>query len=217
MSEDEKSVKPTEPTDVDSIAAEQNTAEQKVDGAAAVGEAATDDVAAEDAAAPSGGKRDPLRIALAAIAGVLVLALAGGVGWLYWGHRQDVATEQARVDAVQAAGDQAKAMLSYDYNKVDDQLAAAADGLTGSFKDDYTKLVQETIAPGAKEKKLTVQVTVQAGAPVSATPDDAVVLLYLNQITTSSDAPEAATTGSRVRMEMHKDGDRWLTARLTPV
>ncbi|TQF75281.1 h domain protein [Rhodococcus spelaei] len=163
------------------------------------------------------GKRNPLRIALAAIGTVLVLALAGGVGWLYWGHRQDVATEQARVDAVQAAGEQAKAMLSYDYNKVDDQLAAAADGLTGSFRDDYTKLVQETIAPGAKEKKLTVQVTVQAGAPVSATPDDAVVLLYLNQITTSADAPDAATTGSRVRMEMHKDGDRWLTARLTPV
>ncbi|MFC9789373.1 h domain protein [Rhodococcus sp. NPDC127528] len=207
MSEDEKSGKPTEPTDVDPVAAEEN----------AVEEAVVEGGAVEDAAAPSSGRRDPLRIALAAIAGVLVLALAGGVGWLYWGHRQDVATEQARVDAVQAAGDQAKAMLSYDYNKVDEQLAAAADGLTGSFKDDYTKLVQETIAPGAKEKKLTVQVTVQAGAPVSATPDDAVVLLYLNQITTSSDAPEAATTGSRVRMEMHKDGDRWLTARLTPV
>ena len=207
MSEDEKSVKATEPADVDAVASDENTIDDEVIEGAAV----------EDGAAPSVGTRDPLRIALAAVAGVLVLALAGGVGWLYWGHRQDVATEQARVDAVQAAGDQAKAMLSYDYDKIDDQLAAAADGLTGPFKDDYTKLVQETIAPGAKEKKLTVQVTVQAGAPVSATPDDAVVLLYLNQITTSADAPEAATTGSRVRMEMHKDGDRWLTARLTPV
>ena len=212
MSESDKPVQPNEPTDVDSLADEQGSASSEAESGVAVG-----DSGAEEARETASGKRDPLRSALAAVAAVLVLALAGGVGWLYWDHRQDVATEQARVDAVKAAGEQAKAMLSYDFNKVDEQLAAAADGLTGSFRDDYMKLVTETIAPGAKEKKLTVQVTVQAGAPVSATPDDAVVLLYLNQITTSADAPEAATTGSRVRMEMHKDGDRWLTARLTPV
>ncbi|WP_430330876.1 h domain protein [Rhodococcus sp. ACT016] len=154
---------------------------------------------------------------LAAVAGVLVLALVIGVGWLGWGYLQDRATEQARTDAVQAASAQAATMLSYNYNDVDQQLAAAADGLTGEFKADYDKLVQETIAPGAKEKKLTVEATVQAGSIVSATPDDAVVLLFVNQVTTSADMPDAATTGSRVRMEMHKDGDRWLTGRLTPV
>lgn len=165
---------------------------------------------------PAGG-HSPLRIVPAAVAALLVLALAVGVGVLYYQHRQDVATEQARTDAVKAAGEQAVAMLSYDYNRVDDQMAAAADGLTGSFRDDYKKLADEVIAPGAKEKKLTVQVSVQGEAPVTVSPDDAVVLLYLNQVTTSADAPDAATTGSRVRMEMHKDGDRWLTARLTPI
>lgn len=161
---------------------------------------------------------------VAALVGVLIAALAIGVGWLYWGYglndtsyRNDQATEQARTDAVVAASDQAAKMLSYDYTTVDDQLAAAADGLTGDFRDDYTKLVQDTIAPGAKEKKLTVQATVQAGSIVSATPDDAVVLLFVNQVTTSAEQPDAATSGSRVRMEMHKDGDRWLTGRLTPV
>ncbi|RDI30215.1 Mce-associated membrane protein [Rhodococcus sp. AG1013] len=161
--------------------------------------------------------KSSLPMALVAVAGVVVAALLVGVGFLGWGYLQDRATEQARTDAVQAATAQATAMLSYNFNDVDQQLAAAGDGLTGDFKADYDKLVKETIAPGAKEKKITVEATVQAGAIESASPDDAVVLLYVNQITTSEDMPDAATTGSRVRMEMHKDGDRWLTGRLAPV
>ncbi|WFR72313.1 h domain protein [Prescottella defluvii] len=169
---------------------------------------------ATETAVPAGSLPTKL---LAGLAGVLVLALVIGVGWLGWGYLQDRATEQARTDAVQAASAQAAAMLSYNYNDVDQQLAAAADGLTGEFKADYDKLAKETIAPGAKDKKITVQATVQAGSIVSATPDDAVVLLFVNQITTSAEMPDSATTGSRVRMEMHKEGDRWLTGRLTPV
>lgn len=163
---------------------------------------------------PAGSSRVTI---LAGAAGVVVAALLVGVGWLGWGYLQDRAAEQARTDAVQAATAQATAMLSYNYNDVDQQLAAAADGLTGDFKGDYGKLVEETIAPGAKEKKITVDATVQAGSIVSADKTDAVVLLYVNQITTSADMPDAATTGSRVRMEMHKEGDRWLTGRLTPI
>ncbi|QBJ98755.1 h domain protein [Rhodococcus sp. ABRD24] len=161
--------------------------------------------------------KSSLPTALLAVAGVVVAALLVGVGFLGWGYLQDRATEQARSDAVQAATAQATAMLSYNFNEVDQQLAAAADGLTSDFKGDYDKLVKETIAPGAKEKKITVEATVQAGAIESASPDDAVVLLYVNQITTSEEMPDAATTGSRVRMEMHKEGDRWLTGRLTPM
>ncbi|MGW0173196.1 h domain protein [Rhodococcus sp. NPDC003322] len=204
MSEDEKKTNGstvTEPTATGTTGAEQSVTET------AVGESAETVV----------GKSGSTAKALAAVAAVLVLALAVGVGILFTGYLKDRATEQARVDAVASASDQAAKMLSYNYNEVDQQLAAAADGLTGDFRDEYNTLVQETIAPGAKDKKLTVQATVQAGSVVSATPDDAVVLLFVNQITTSSDAPDAATTGSRVRMEMHKDGGRWLTGRLTPV
>ncbi|GAA4490002.1 hypothetical protein GCM10023094_52490 [Rhodococcus olei] len=184
------------------------------DEAAAAAHVGAVDLSVTEAVAPKGDSRTRV---LAVVVGILVLALAIGVGLLLKGYLTDRATEQARTDAVAAASDQAAKMLSYNYNEVDQQLAAAADGLTGDFRDEYTKLVEGTIAPGAKEKKLTVQATVQAGSIVSATPDDAVVLLFVNQVTTSSDVPDAATTGSRVRMEMHKDGDRWLTGRLTPV
>ncbi|EME20951.1 hypothetical protein [Rhodococcus triatomae] len=179
-------------------------------------EAGTDVAVSADAAAtsPKSGALGKISVAVAA---VVIIALAVLVGILGKGYLDDRASEQARTDAVAAASEQAAAMLSYNYNEVDQQLAGAADGLTGDFRDEYTKLVEQTIAPGAKEKKLTVQATVQAGSVVSADADDAVVLLFVNQITTSADVPDAATTGSRVRMEMHKEGDRWLTGRLTPV
>ncbi|ORI15001.1 h domain protein [Rhodococcus sp. 1163] len=156
-------------------------------------------------------------ILLRSLAVVIVLALAAGVGVLFYQYRQNEQTEQARTDAVAAASAQAISMLAYDFDNVDQQLASAADGLTGDFKDDYTKLVTEVIAPSAKEKSLTVQVTVQGTAVVSADPDDATILLFLNQITTSTDAPDAASSGSRVRMTMEKVDGRWLASELAPI
>ncbi|MBY6414681.1 h domain protein [Rhodococcus sp. BP-252] len=157
------------------------------------------------------------RNVLRALAVVVVLGLAAGVGVLFYHYRQNERTEQARTDAVTAASAQAVAMLAYDFGGVDQQLASAADGLTGDFKDEYSALVTSVIAPGAKEKSLTVQVTVQGASVVDAAPDTATVLLFLNQITTSSDAPDAASSGSRVRMSMENVDGRWLVSGLEPI
>lgn len=157
------------------------------------------------------------RVVLAALAVVVVVALAAGVGVLFYQHRQNEQTDAARTDATSAASTQAAAMLAYDFGNVDDELAAAAGGLTGDFKDEYTKLVSEVIAPAAKEKSLTVQVTIQGSAVVSAAPDSVTVMLFLNQITTSSDNPDASSSGSRVRMDMEKVDGRWLASNLTPI
>ncbi len=59
--------------------------------------------------------------------------------------------------------------------------------------------------------------TSSAKSVVEASPDRVVTLLYLNQITTSSESPEAVSSGSRVRVEMVKDGDDWLINWLTPI
>ncbi|SDH29600.1 Mce-associated membrane protein [Rhodococcus triatomae] len=154
-----------------------------------------------------------LRVAVAAVIGVLVVT----IGWMLYLQRQDNLVEQARTDATDAAAAQAVAMLAYEFGNVDEQLAEAADGLTGSFREDYRTLVEEAIAPGAKEKKLTVQVTVQAKSVVEADADSATVLLYLNQVTTSAEAPDARTVGSRITMDLEKVDGTWLTSRLTPV
>ncbi|AKE88571.1 MULTISPECIES: hypothetical protein [Rhodococcus] len=180
----------------------------------------TDDAAgvegAESATAQPGSGGGARRMLLAALtAAAIVLAGLVGVG-VYDKVERDGA-EAARTEALQAAEEQAVAMLAYDHATVDEQVAAASDGLTGDFRDEYTNLMKNVIAPGAKEKAITVQVSVQASSVVSAEADRAVTLLFLNQITTSSVNPEAVSSGSRVRVELEKHDGRWLVSRLTPI
>ncbi|MGV9610595.1 h domain protein [Nocardia xishanensis] len=146
-----------------------------------------------------------------ALAAVIVLAING---FGYWSDRQE---ERARQDAVTAADRAVSAMFSYDYGSVDTELPKAADNLSADFREDYLKLISQAIAPGAKEKQLTVKATTQASGVVSADRDHAVVLLYLNQVTTSKESPQGTTTGSRVRVTLDKTDDRWLVDSVTPI
>ena len=175
---------------------------------------------AENKTAESVSDAEPSKSRLPLIAGalgVVAVVFAVLVGWLGYGTIQDAAAESARTEAVAAAQEQAVAMLAYDFENVDEQTAAAAEGLTGDFRDEYMNLMQNIIAPGAKEKSISVQVSVQASSVVSADADHAVTLLFLNQITTSSENPEAVSSGSRVRVELENQDGRWLVNRLTPI
>lgn len=108
-------------------------------------------------------------------------------------------------------------MFSYEHTTVETELPKAADNLADPFRKDYLTLIEKAIVPGAKEKQLTVAATTQAAGIVSADRAHAVVMLYLNQVTTSKDSPQGTTSGSRVRVEMDKSDDRWLVASVTPI
>ena len=159
----------------------------------------------------------PLRAIVIAVGALAVAALLIAVIVLGNDYRIDRQTEAARTDSVDAAGRQAVSMFAYDFKNVDTELPKAVDGLTGDLEDQYKGLIASTIAPGAKEKQLTVKVSVQGGSVVSASPQDAVVLLFLNQVTTSKDTPQAVTSGSRLRMTLHKDDGRWLVSNVKPI
>ncbi|MFF2086869.1 h domain protein [Nocardia sp. NPDC058176] len=146
--------------------------------------------------------------------GLIAAIVLGVSGYQIWQHDR---TEQARTDAMSAASSTVSAMFTYESATVDTELPKAADGLTESFRNDYLQLINEAIAPGAKEKQLAVKATTQAEGVVEADPERAVVLLYLNQLTTSKDTPDGTTSGSRVRVSLEKADDRWLVAQVTPV
>lgn len=118
--------------------------------------------------------------------------------------------------AVRAAADGAVAMLTYHPDSVEQDLDAAKDRLTGSFLDDYTKLAHDVVIPGARLKKVTATATVPAASSVSAGPDHAVVLLFVDQtVTVGHDAP--ANTSSSVRVTLDRVGQRWLISEFKPV
>jgi len=147
---------------------------------------------------------------------VLALLFGAAAGYLKWENSSRRDADQAAVAAVAAAKDSTVALLSYKPDTVEKDLGAARDRLTGTFLDAYTQLVNTVVIPGAKEKKISALATVPAAASVSAKPDHAVVLLFVDQtVVVGTDAPTA--TASSVRVTLDKVGDRWLISGFDPI
>ncbi|WP_434975175.1 hypothetical protein [Streptomyces collinus] len=147
---------------------------------------------------------------------VLVAALitAAVLGWQYVQERQ---TEQARGEALTAARKAAPVVLSYDYRHLERDFSRARAQLTGHFRDQYGKTTKAAVAPTATKYhgvvKATVATPADGSAPavsvVSATPDRAVVLLFVNQVTQSTQVPQPRLDLNRVRMTLTRTSDGW--------
>ncbi|MGV0873260.1 hypothetical protein [Mycolicibacterium sp. XJ879] len=195
------------------------TAEETVaDTAEDPTEAPAEDVAAEEAEPAATGKRrvDWSRVLAYGILPGLALVLVFAAAYLKWKHESIDHDNTARIESVQTAKDSTVAMLSYKPDTVGEQLNAARDLLTGEFRDSYTSLINDVVIPGAQEQQISAVATVPAAASVSADPNHAVVLLFVNQtVVVGQDAP--TDTASSVRVGLEKVGDRWLISQFDPV
>lgn len=146
----------------------------------------------------------------------LVLVLAVAAGYLKWLDSSTRESQLAAPESVQAARDSTVALLSYKPDTVEKDLGAARDRLTGQFKDSYNGLIHDVVIPGSKQKHISALANVPAAASVSASPDHAVVLVFVNQtVTVGDDAP--TNTASSVRVTLDKIGGRWLISQFDPV
>ena len=145
---------------------------------------------------------------------VLLLAVAAGyLKWLGWTQVQD---STAHTESVRAATDGTVAMLSYKPDTVQNDLDAAKSRLTGTFRDSYSSLTDNVVAPSAIQKLITAKAEVPAAASVSATDRHAVVLVFVNQtVTIGNDAP--SKTASSVRVTLDRLDGRWLISGFDPV
>jgi len=146
----------------------------------------------------------------------LALLLAGAAGFAKWQDSSARASQTARIESVAAAKDSTIALLSYKADTVEKDLDAAKSRLTGTFKDSYSQLINDVVIPGAKQQHVSTTATVPAAASVSATPDHAVTLLFVNQSATVDKSPPTDTTSS-VRVTLDKVGGRWLISGFDPV
>ena len=146
----------------------------------------------------------------------LALVLALGAGYLKWQDGSAPLSQSAAVNPVQAATESTIALLSYRPDTADRDLHAAGDRLTGTFRGDYTKLINDVVIPGAKQKKISAVATVPGAAPMSATRDHAVVLVLVNQTIIIGDGPPTSTASS-VRVTLDKVHDKWLISQFDPV
>lgn len=156
------------------------------------------------------------RVLVFGVLPVLALLIAAAVGFLKWQDARIRSSGAASIESVAAAKESTVALLSYQPDSVEKDLGSARNRLTGTFRDAYTQLVHDVVIPGAKKDHISAIATVPAAASVSATPNHAVALVFVNQtVTVGNDAP--TDTASTVRVTLDKSGDRWLISAFDPV
>ncbi|ASR03093.1 RDD family protein [Gordonia rubripertincta] len=131
--------------------------------------------------------------------------------------RSDRATTQTQAAIAEIATDSTIRLLSYKPETVDADLKAASADLTGNFLHYYRKYTNDVVIPAAKEKKVNTEAQSAGSAVVSADPDHAVVLVFVNQTTTTSDNPQPSKVASTVRVNLVKSDDRWLISDFQPI
>jgi Mce-associated membrane protein len=150
--------------------------------------------------------------AKALLAGLLAIALTAlaAFGLVAYRVRAADQVETARDQASAAAQHDAVAILSYDYRHLDRDFAAARKALTGSFAGDYRATTTKLVRPGATQYHVVVKAEVAAESVVSATADKVVVLLFVNQTTTSTRLDGPRVDLNRVRLTLVKVDGSWL-------
>ncbi|TJZ57178.1 hypothetical protein FCH28_06955 [Streptomyces piniterrae] len=151
-------------------------------------------------------------------AGLALLVVAGLAATTVLGldYRDAESAGEARTEALAAAQKAAPAILSYDYRHLDKDFAAARSHITGDFEDKYRKTTTTVVAPTAKRYHGVVKATVAkpasgdpAASVVSASPDKVVVLLFMNQVTNSTQVSGSRVDLNRVRMTLQRTSDGW--------
>lgn len=146
----------------------------------------------------------------------IALLLALGNGYLKWRADSAGRSEAAAAQSVSAATETVIALLSYQPGSVDTELRAAADRLTGTFRDEYLTLINDVVIPGSKEKGISATVTVPAAASISVTENKAQVLVFVNQATSFGEGAPSHSVSS-VKLTLDKENDRWLVSQFEPV
>lgn len=206
------------------------TAEPTVDESSEAAEI-TEPAGVDEAVAPEDGKdagrarvkRSPARgirryISVILVA-IVLIASAGVASWLYFHqYRMDQQTNAAAANvALEAAKNGTVSLLSYSPESLDKDFANAKSNLTGDFLSYYTQFTEQIVTPAAKQKQVKTAASVVRAAVAEIHPDSAVVLLFVNQVTTSKENPDGAFAASSVKVGLKKIDGHWLISAFDPV
>lgn len=122
--------------------------------------------------------------------------------------RQDV-TEAARAGTIK--------ILSYSAATVEQDVAAAAAVTTGDFASYYKQFTHDVVIPASRQKGVTTTATVPQAGVVTLSPDKAMILVFVNQRTTSREKPDGSAAASSVRVGMREVNGEWLIESFDPV
>ena len=172
-----------------------------------------------DPVARRSGRAGRAQLIAAVLLAVALVASAGVAAWLYFKqYRPDQETSAAVATvALDAAKNGTVALLSYAPETLDKDFAAAKSHLTGDFLSYYTQFTEQIVTPAAKQKSVKTAASVVQAAVSELHPDSAVVLVFVNQSTTSKANPDGAFAASAVKVGLKKINGAWLISSFDPV
>ena len=182
--------------------------------------AATDEVLPTSVPALRAGSRRARasgrrRVSLPLLVLVVVTAVATAFAASLWlDVRAKTQAEDARRSGLAASKDAAGLLFSYDYRTLDKDFATGRKLTTGSFRTDYDKTTTKVVADVAKRYKAVVKANVIMAGVVSASPTTVVTVVYVNQVTTSTQVTGEKVDLSRVRMTLVRSDDVWLVTKV---
>lgn len=154
-----------------------------------------------------------------ALLAVALVASAGVAAWLYFSqYRPDQQIDAAASKiALDAATNGTVALLSYSPDSLDKDFASAKSHLTGDFLSYYTQFTEQIVTPAAQQKSVKTSASVVRAAVAELHPNSAVVLVFVNQTTTSKENPDGAFAVSSVKVSLNKVDGTWLISSFDPV
>ncbi|BBY62230.1 twin-arginine translocation pathway signal [Mycolicibacterium helvum] len=178
-------------------------------------------------------RRSVGRLVAAVVLAVLLVGSAVGTASVYWWiYRPDQKAfglnlfttdsvdsqiQERQRQVTGAARDGTVALLSYAPDTLDKDLANAKSHLTGEFLKYYSQFTDQIVAPAARQKGVKTEATVARAAVSELHADSAVVLVFVNQVTTSKDRPDPALATSSVVVKLTNADGRWLISEFNPV
>lgn len=122
-----------------------------------------------------------------------------------------VTDDDARTALLVAAADLSQRVLTYHHDSFDQDLEVAAARLTPDFADEYDSAMEQVRA-NTEKNKISQEATAVASAIISARPDEAQVLVFINQETSSAKTKANQLVRNRLVVDLVRiDGD-WAIA-----
>jgi Mce-associated membrane protein len=153
-------------------------------------------------------------VAVLAAVVVVLAALTGFLAWRVHDTQGEGPVAASRTRALDAARASARLVFSYDYRHLASDFKAGRAVTTGQFQGEYDKTTAKLVSDVAPRYKAVVVADVSDAAVVSATEDQVVTLVFLNQQSASSLVATPKLTQSRLEMTMVRKDGRWLVSKI---
>jgi Mce-associated membrane protein len=150
-----------------------------------------------------------------ALAALLLVALAGLIVSVVAIRRQQ-ARDDERAALLQAGRQTAVDFTTYQYGSWDNDVKRVLNGATGQFKQEFSA-ASDQVKAEVVANQATSQGKVLEAAVVSMDGDSAQVLVVADAVVTNTAVKSGQERHYRIKLDLVREGDRWLAADLEAV